>query len=148
MKVILINDIKGKGKKGEIKDFQAGYANFLIKSGLAIIASADNVHNLEVEIAKEQAEEAKHFEEMQLLKQKIENVRFNINVKIASDGHVLGTLTTKHIAEGLEKVVGTKIDKRKITFTALATAIGEYHATIQLHKKIIANITFNVTTNK
>ena len=148
MKVILINDVKGKGKKGEVKDFQAGDANFLIKSGLAIVASSDNMHALEVQIAKEQELEAKHLKDMQELKQKIENVQLVIPVKVAADGHVLGTVTTKHIAEVLEKAVGTKIDKRKITFTALVTALGEYNAKIQLHKEVVANITFKaITTN-
>ncbi len=146
MKVILTSDVKGKGKKGEVKEFQAGYANFLVKSGLAIVASSDNMHALEVQIAKEKEQEAKHLQDMLELKQKIENASLTITVKVAADGHVLGTVTTKHIAEVLEKAVGTKIDKRKITFTALVTALGEYNAKIQLHKEVTANITFKVIT--
>lgn len=140
MKVILIADVKGKGKKGEVKDFQAGYANFLVKSGLAKVASDGNMKELEEQKAVEAANEAKHLQEMKDLKVKIEAAPVKIIVKVAADGHVLGTVTTKHIAEAVEKQIGSKIDKRKITFTALVTALGDYTAKIQLHKEVIATI--------
>ena len=146
MKVILIQDVKGKGKKGEVKDFQAGYANFLVKSGLAKVASDGNMKELEERKRVEVELEAKHLQEMQELKQKIEAVVVKIIVKVAADGHVLGTVTTKHIAEAVEKQIGSKIDKRKITFTALVTALGDYTAKVQLHKDVTATINIIVAT--
>ena len=146
MKVILIQDVKGKGKKGEVKDFQAGYANFLVKSGLAKVASDGNMKELEERKRVEAELEAKHLQEMQELKQKIEAVVVKIIVKVAADGHVLGTVTTKHIAEAVEKTIGDKIDKRKITFTALVTALGDYTAKVQLHKDVTATINIIVAT--
>ena len=146
MKVILIQDVKGKGKKGEVKDFQAGYANFLVKSGLAKVASDGNMKELEERKRVEVELEAKHLQEMQELKQKIEAVVVKIIVKVAADGHVLGTVTTKHIAEAVEKTIGDKIDKRKITFTALVTALGDYTAKVQLHKDVTATINIIVAT--
>lgn len=140
MKVILIADVKGKGKKGEVKEFQAGYANFLVKSGLAKVASDGNMKELEEQKAIEAEKEALHLKEMKELKQKIESSPVKIIVKVAADGHVLGTVTTKHIAEAVEKNVGAKIDKRKITFTALVTALGDYTAKVQLHKEVTATI--------
>ncbi len=146
MKVILIQDVKGKGKKGEVKDFQAGYANFLVKSGLAKVASDGNMKELEEQKRVEAELEAKHLQEMKELKQKIEAVVVKIIVKVAADGHVLGTVTTKHIAEAVEKTIGAKIDKRKITFTALVTALGDYTAKVQLHKDVTATINIIVAT--
>ena len=70
MKVILIADVKGKGKKGEVKDFQAGYANFLVKSGLAKVASEGNMKVLEEEKAIAAEKEAVHLQEMKELKTK------------------------------------------------------------------------------
>ena len=140
MKVILIADVKGKGLKGEVNDFHAGYANFLVKSGLAKVASDGNMKELEEQKAVEAANEAKHLQEMKDLKVKIEAAPVKIIVKVAADGHVLGTVTTKHIAEAVEKQIGSKIDKRKITFTALVTALGDYTAKVQLHKEVIATI--------
>lgn len=140
MKVILIADVKGKGKKGEVKDFQAGYANFLVKSGLAKVASDENMKVHEEEKRIEAENEARHLQEMKDLKVKIEAQPVKIIVKVAADGHVLGTVTTKHIAEAVEKTIGCKIDKRKITFTALATALGDYTAKVQLHKEVTATI--------
>ena len=101
MKVILTADVKGKGKKGEVKEFQAGYANFLVKSGLAKVASDGNMKELEVQKALEAEKEALHLQEMKDLKQKIESTVVKIIVKVAADGHVLGTVTTKHIVPGV-----------------------------------------------
>lgn len=144
MKVILIEDIKGKGKKGDIKEFQAGYANFLIKGGHAVIASPENMRILEQEKELEKAEADRLLKSMQELKEKIEAHTFTIVVKIGPDGHVRGTVTTKHIAEAIEKVIGEKIDKRKIVLNSTVTVLGSYEAQIQLHKDVIANVTFNV----
>lgn len=146
MKVILIADVKGKGKKGEVKEFQAGYANFLVKSGLAKVASDGNMKELEEQKAIEAEKEALHLKEMKELKQKIESSPVKIIVKVAADGHVLGTVTTKHIAEAVEKNVSAKIDKRKITFTALVTALGDYTAKVQLHKEVTAIINIVIAT--
>lgn len=146
MKVILIADVKGKGKKGEVKEFQAGYANFLVKSGLAKIASEGNMKVLEEEKAIAAEKEALHLQEMKELKTKIEAQPVKIIVKVAADGHVLGTVTTKHIAEAVEKTIGAKIDKRKITFTALVTCLGDYTAKIQLHKEVTATINIIIAT--
>ncbi len=146
MKVILIQDVKGKGKKGEVKDFQAGYANFLVKGGLAKVASDGNMKELEEQKRIEAEKEALHLQEMKDLKVKIEAQPVKIIVKVAADGHVLGTVTTKHIAEAVEKTIGFKIDKRKITFTALVTALGDYSAKVQLHKEVIANISIIIAT--
>ena len=146
MKVILIADVKGKGKKGEVKDFQAGYANFLVKSGLAKVASEGNMKVLEEEKAIVAEKEAIHLQEMKELKTKIEAQPVKIIVKVAADGHVLGTVTTKHIAEAVEKTIGAKIDKRKITFTALVTCLGDYTAKVQLHKEVTATINIIIAT--
>ena len=145
MKVILTADVKGKGKKGEVKEFQAGYANFLVKSGLAKVASEGNMKVHEEEKRIEAELEAKHLQDMKDLKAKIEAQPVKIIVKVAADGHVLGTVTTKNIAEAVEKQIGAKVDKRKITFTAMATALGDYKATVQLHKEVTATINFIVT---
>ncbi len=146
MKVILTADVKGKGKKGEVKEFQAGYANFLVKSGLAKVASDGNIKELETQKALEAEKEALHLQEIKDLKQKIESTIVKIIVKVAADGHVLGTVTTKHIAEAVEKAINAKIDKRKITFTALVTALGDYTAKVQLHKEVIATINIVIAT--
>lgn len=140
MKVILTSDVKGKGKKGEVKEFQAGYANFLVKSGLAKVASEVNMNELKVQKEKEAEQEALLLQAMKDLKVLIESSPVTILVKVAKDGHVLGTVTSKHIAEGIEKNVGQKVDKRKITFTTAVVIPGDYTAKIQLHKEVVANI--------
>lgn len=144
MKVILIEDVKGKGKKGEIKDFQSGYANHLIRGGFAIIASPENMRILEQEkLAEQAALERKHKENL-ILKEKIESTPISIFVRLAPDGHFHGTITNKDIADELEQVIGQKVEKRKITFESTVNVLGQYKAKIQLAKDIDAEITINV----
>ena len=99
---------------------------------------------LEQEKELEKAEADRLLKSMQELKEKIEAHTFTIVVKIGPDGHVRGTVTTKHIAEAIEKIIGEKIDKRKIVLNSTVTVLGSYEAQIQLHKDVIANVTFNV----
>ena len=148
MKVILIADVKGKGKKGEVKEFQAGYANFLVKSGLAKIASEGNMKVLEEEKAIAAEKEALHLQEMKELKTKIESQPVKIIVKVAADGHVLGTVTTKHIAEAVEKTIGAKIDKRKINLDSPLSTLGAFEIKIDLHKDVVAKIKVFVIEEK
>ena len=144
MKVILIADVKGKGKKGEVKDFQAGYANFLVKSGLAKVASEGNMKVLEEEKAIAAEKEAIHLQEMKELKTKIEAQPVKIIVKVAADGHVLGTVTTKHIAEAVEKAIGAKIDKRKMDLPDGIRSLGYTNVPVKLHQEVKATLKVHV----
>ncbi len=142
MKVILTQDIKGKGFKDEIKDFPNGYANFIIRNNQAVMATPQNLAALEAKKAEEARLEAQHLEEMKELKKVIEANVVKIYVNTNQDGKVLGSITTKIIAENLEECLNIKVDKRKITFDLLATALGTYQAKVQLHKQVTATITF------
>ena len=120
----------------------AGYGNFLIKNNQAILATDANLLALKERQKEEARLEALHLEEMKELKKKIESNIVTILVNTNQDGKVLGTITTKIIAENLESSLNIKVDKRKITFDLAATALGEYKASVQLHKQVTATITF------
>ena len=117
MKVIFLADVKGKGKKGEIKEVPTGYAqNFLIKKNLAKEANAQAIGELR---GKQKSEEKAHAElvaEAQSIKAKLENEATVVQFteKIGPDGRTFGSITNKKIAEELEKQFGIKIDKRHI----------------------------------
>ena len=117
MKVIFLADVKGKGKKGEIKEVPTGYAqNFLIKKNLAKEANAQAIGELR---GKQKSEEKAHAEllaEAQKIKAKLEEEATVVQFteKIGPDGRTFGSITNKKIAEELEKQFGIKIDKRHI----------------------------------
>ncbi|MBF0780334.1 MULTISPECIES: 50S ribosomal protein L9 [unclassified Granulicatella] len=144
MKVIFLADVKGKGKKGEVKNVADGYAqNFLIKNGLAKEATTGNLSELsgqnkaKEKLAKEQLEYAKQ------LKEKIEQEDTVVEVyaKAGDDNRVFGSITNKQIAEVLSKEFNIDIDKRKIEMNAPIKALGYVRIPVKLHHDVSANVT-------
>ena len=127
MKVIFLADVKGKGKKGEIKEVPTGYAqNFLIKKNLAKEANAQAIGELR---GKQKSEEKAHAEllaEAQKIKAKLEEEATVVQFteKIGPDGRTFGSITNKKIAEELEKQFGIKIDKRHIQVSSPIRSTG------------------------
>ena len=137
MKVIFLQDVKGKGKKGEIKEVPSGYAqNFLIKKNLAKEATAQAIG----ELRGKQLAEAKQVKE-QLEK---EENRLQFTEKVGPDGRTFGSITAKKIAEGLQKQFGIKVDKRHIELEHPIRAIGLIEVPVKLHKEVSAQIKLNI----
>src|SRR5699024_8315091 len=116
MKVIFLKDVKGTGKKGEVKDVSVGYAqNFLLKKGLAKEATAGNLKELEAQKKAQEREEASLLEEAEKVKSTLEAEKnvIEIQTKAAEDGRLFGSVTTKQIAEEVKEELGIEIDKRK-----------------------------------
>ena len=139
MKVILLNDVKKLGKKGEVKEVADGYArNFLIARGLAV-AESDSSKQI---LNKQKAEEAKLDEanrkEAKELKAKIESQEFVFKVK-ANDGKVSGSISGKQLEEELAKK-GLIIDKKKIKDSKPISTLGLNNVKIELYKDIVATI--------
>ena len=144
MKVILINDVKGKGKSGDIIDIPSGHANYLIKAKQAVLATADNIKLLEAENEREKEEAEKNLQEMRKLKDVIENSPINISVRVGKEGKLFGTVSTKQIVEEYKNQYNISLDKRKILHEKEIDALGTYKIPIQLHKDVLATITLNV----
>lgn len=140
MKVILTKDVKGKGKKNDILDLNSGYANFLMRGGLAIVASPENIKAIEKEKEEERNREAKLLQEMKDCKKIIESEAVKIVVKVGNDSKIFGSVNTKQIAEAVEAKFNLKIDKRKIVLPSALNTLGEHNVKIQLHKDVEANI--------
>ena len=135
MKVIFLQDVKGKGKKGEIKEVPLGYAqNFLIKKNLAKEATKQAIGELK---GKQKSEE-KHAAEL------LEENRLQFTEKVGPDGRTFGSITAKKIAEGLQKQFGIKIDKRHIELEHPIRAIGLIEVPVKLHKEVNAQIKLNI----
>jgi large subunit ribosomal protein L9 len=145
MKVIFLKDVKGKGKKGEIKNVADGYAhNFLLKQGLAVEASNTNMKTLEAQKNKQQnlaAEELQHAKE---LKETLEKITVELQAKAGEGGRLFGSITTKQIADELNKKHSIKIDKRKMDLTEGIRALGHTKVPVKLHPEVTATLTVHV----
>ncbi|MCR1809319.1 50S ribosomal protein L9 [Haploplasma modicum] len=144
MEVILLEDVKGRGNKDDIIKVALGYANFLVKEGKAIVASAENVKALNDRKAEILKKEANHLELMKKLKGEIESKSVTIEIDLGNSGKMFGSVTTKHIAEEFDKQNGIVLDRKKIELESEINSIGTYEAIISLHKDVKAKIEINV----
>ena len=131
MKVLLIKDVKGLGKAGEIKEAKDGYArNYLIPKGFAKLATPEVIKEWEKEQAEKKAKLEAELKQINEIKEKLENTTVVIKHKLGANGQLLGAVTNKEIAEKL-KETGFDIDKKQIEHTSIK-APGEYKVDIKL----------------
>lgn len=148
MKVIFIKDMRGKGKRGDVKDVPTGYAqNFLIKNGYAKEATAANLNTLKrVEKAEKDAYEAQKAE-AEKIKAKLEedDTVVNFKSKAGADSRLFGSISGKKIVEGLEKQYGLKVDKRKLELPEPIKALGYTNVKVKLFKGVESTIRVHIT---
>ena len=148
MKVIFLEDVKGKGKKGEIKEVPTGYAqNFLIKKNLAKEANAQAIGELR---GKQKSQEKAHAEmvaEAQAIKAKLEEEATVVafTEKVGPDGRTFGQITKKKIADELQKQFGLKIDKRNIKVDSPIRSIGLIDVPVKIYQDVTSVIRLRVT---
>ncbi|MCD8214282.1 MAG: 50S ribosomal protein L9 [Clostridiales bacterium] len=146
MKVILLEDVKNVGKKGQVINASDGYAkNHLFPRKLAIEANKANMTALD---RKNKAAEAKleaEYQEAKALGEKIEALTVNIGVKSGVSGKIFGSVTGKEIAQALKEQTGIEVDKRKIVIPEPIKNVGENSVTIKLHAKVSANLKLNIS---
>lgn len=140
MKVIFLKDVKGQGKKDDIKEVKDGYAeNFLIKNGYAIKYSNRSKEILDNQIEDRNEKEKELIKECEEIKKKLESKSYTFKVKSGKEGKVFGSVSSKMICDELSKQ-GFKIDKKKILLDDALTTLGHHNVKIELHKKVIAEI--------
>lgn len=145
MKVIFLKDVKGKGKKGEVKNVADGYAhNFLIKQGLAIEANQANMSKLTAQKNKEEKAAEEELSEAKKLKEVIEKITIELTAKSGEGGRLFGSITSKQIAEALQKTHQIKIDKRKIELEDAIRALGYTKVPVKLHSEVTASLNVHV----
>ena len=138
--LLLIKDLKGKGKKGQVIDVAPGYANYLLSSKIAIEATQENMHSIELEKAKLEEIERKNYEEMKTMKEKIEKLPVKVSVKIGENGKLFGKVSSKLIADAFKKQHKIDVDKRKIQLKTNIQGLGNYRVDVKLHRNVLAKI--------
>lgn len=145
MEVILLADVKGTGKKGEIQSVSDGYArNFLFKKGLAKEATSGAKKELSAQKQAQKREEQEEFEEAKRIKAILEDNPIEIKEKASDDGRLFGSITTKQIAEQVKKQLDIKVDKRKIVQNVQMRSVGTQEVEVKLHKKVSAKLLVRV----
>ena len=144
MKVIFLQDVKGQGKKGEIKNVSEGYAqNFLIPRGLVRPATEGNVKTLEQQTAAELKRKAQEKEDAIQLGKKLEEITVELKAKAGEGGRLFGAITSKQVADALEKS-GVKLDKRKIEMPEPIRALGVTQVSVKLHPEVKSTLKVHV----
>lgn len=147
MKVILIKDVKGKGKKGDLVKVSDGYArNFLFPKNLAQEATTGNVNSLNKLKEKERKEKQAEIEAAQKKAAELKDKELKIVAKAGESGKLFGAITNKDIAAELSKKFNLDIDKKKIVMNTIKT-VGTYDIELKLYPEVSAKIKIIIMTN-
>lgn len=145
MKVIFLQDVKGSGKKGEVKNVADGYArNMLLPKGYAVEATAKNMNLLDGQKASAQHKIDLEIAAAKEAAAKVKGQKIKITAKAGSNGKLFGSVTAANVAEALDQQFGVKVDKKKITLSTDIKNFGSYSATIKFYNGIAENIDIDV----
>jgi large subunit ribosomal protein L9 len=142
MKVVLLEDLPGKGKAGEIKEVSKGYAkNFLLPRGLALVATTTVMKQVESRLEKEKLEESIDRDKLAELAQQIEGKEIRFRARMGAGERLFGSITAADVAEELSRVIGSVIDKKKIDIEESLRKTGSYEVAVKLASDIKPKIT-------
>ena len=145
MKIILLEDVKTLGKKGQIVKINDGYArNFVLPKKLGIEATSKNLNDLKLAKKREEKEAAEILAAAKELKVKVEEKSVTVAMKTGEGGKTFGTISTKEVAEEAKKQLGLDIDKKKMKLDVPIKALGTYNIAVKLHKEVTAQLVVKV----
>ena len=145
MKVILQQDVKGQGKKGQMIEVSEGYArNFLLPKKLAIPATTDAINTMNLKEKARKAEEARMKAEAQATAEKLKDLQVKLTAKAGNGGKLFGAVTTKEISEGLKKQFSIDIPKQKLVLDEPIKAFGNYQVKAKLGFEITGTVFVSV----
>ena len=145
MKVILQQDVKGQGKKGQMVEVSEGYArNFLLPRKMAIPATADAINTMNLKEKARKAEEARLKAEAEDIAEKLKECQVKLTAKAGSNGKLFGAVTTKEISEGLQKQYGIDVPKQKLVLEDPIKAFGSYQVKAKLGFEVSGTVYVSV----
>ena len=145
MKVILLQDVKGKGKKGQMLEVSDGYArNFMLPRKIAVEATADAVNTMRMNDKATQERIAREKAEAMEISKKLRDLTVVVTAKGGGSGRLFGSVTNQEIADALKEKSGISLDKRKIVMTEPIKNVGTYTVTCKLGYEITAPLTVKI----
>ena len=145
MKIILLEDVKKLGKKGDIVNVSDGYArNMLIPQNLGIEATAGNLNTLKLKKAHEEKVAAENLAAAKDLAEKLGDKKVRILIKAGDNGKVFGSVSAKEIADAVRDQLGIEVDRKKIVMDGAIKTLGESRVKIKLHPQVAVNLNVEV----
>nr|WP_317377174.1 50S ribosomal protein L9 [uncultured Faecalimonas sp.] len=141
MKVILLEDVKALGKKGEIVNVNDGYArNFILPKKLGLEATGKNLNDLKLQKANEEKVAKEQLEAAKALAEKIEAGKVTLQIKVGEGGRTFGSVSSKEVAHAVKEQMGYDIDKKKIQLKDAIKTLGTHIVQVKLHTKVTADL--------
>lgn len=145
MKVILLEDVKSLGKKGEVVNVNDGYArNFVLPKKLGVEATGKNMNDLKLQKANEEKVAKEHLEAAQAFAKDMENDHVVVSIKAGEGGRAFGSVSSKEIATAYKEQCGKEIDKKKIILPEPIKSFGVYEVSVKLHPKVTGTLKVKV----
>ena len=145
MKVILLEDVKSLGKKGEIVNVNDGYArNFILPKKLGLEATSKNLNDLKLQKQNDEKVAQEKLDAAKALAEEIKEKSSTVKIQAGVEGKVFGSISSKEIATEAKKQLNMDIDKKKIVIPDAIKSLGTYNVNIKLHKDVTATLTVKV----
>ncbi len=145
MKVVLLEDVKSLGKKGEIVEVSEGYArNFIIPKKKGVEANNENLNTLKLQKANEEKIAKEKLEVARELAAKLNNASISLSIKSGKDGRAFGSVSSKEIEEAIKAQLGLEIDKKKLVIAEPIKTFGNHEVKVKLHKDVTAGLNVKV----
>lgn len=145
MKVVLTQDVKGTGKKGETVEVSGGHArNYLLPRKMAIEATKQNMNSAIAQARAEAHKQAAHAKDAEELAQKLDGAKVTMSVKVGEGGKLFGSVTNREIAAEVKRVYGVDIEKKRVVLSEPVKSVGEYDAELKLHANVSTTIKVEV----
>ena len=145
MKVILIEDVKSLGKKGQLVEVNDGYArNFILAKKLGLEATPKNLNDLKLKKANDEKVAKEIYEEAKAFGERLKEMEVNVSIKTGEGGKIFGSVSSKEIAEAAKAQLGIELDKKKMVLPSPIKTLGTTLVPIKLHPKVTSELKVNV----
>ena len=145
MKVILIEDVKSLGKKGQLVDVNDGYArNYILAKKLGLEATPKNLNDLKLQKANEEKVAKEIYEEAKAFGERLKEMEVNVSIKTGEGGKIFGSVSSKEIAEAAKEQLGIELDKKKMVLPSPIKTLGTTLVPIKLHPKVTSELKVHV----
>ncbi len=145
MKVILIEDVKSLGKKGQLVDVNDGYArNYILAKKLGLEATPKNLNDLKLKKANEEKVAKEIYEEAKAFGERLKEMEVNVSIKTGEGGKIFGSVSSKEIAEAAKEQLGIELDKKKMVLPSPIKTLGTTLVPIKLHPKVTSELKVHV----